>query len=107
MEYGGYGNKEVEEMGWSFPPLLDLDVGRHLVPKMRFLKYTLGGVRAATDDPTTTVVDAMPLSKLGRTMPRQEYLNSKLPKRSHMKNSVPCFVMALKTANIFTARILL
>jgi len=71
MEYGGYGDEEVEEMGRSFPPLLDLDVGRHLVPKMRFLKYTLGGVRGATDDPTTTVVDAIPLSELGRTVPPQ------------------------------------
>ena len=64
MEYRGYGDKEVEGMARSFPPLLELNVGRHLVPKMRFLKYTLGGVSAniSTND------NATPLSKRGQTV---------------------------------------
>ena len=32
----------VMQMSQNFPPLLELDVKRHLRPKMRFLKYTLG-----------------------------------------------------------------
>ncbi len=31
----------VKQMAKDFPPLLELDVKRHLRPKMRFLKYTL------------------------------------------------------------------
>lgn len=60
MEYGSFYTKKrnndhgevginnsvteemVERMSQEFPPLLELDVKRHLRPKMRFLKYTLG-----------------------------------------------------------------
>mmetsp|Transcript_17841 Transcript_17841/g.20612 ORF Transcript_17841/g.20612 Transcript_17841/m.20612 type:complete len:568 (-) Transcript_17841:88-1791(-) len=41
-EYGGYDEHTLEKMAKDFPPLLDLDVIRHLRPKLRFLKYTLG-----------------------------------------------------------------
>jgi ankyrin repeat protein len=40
-EQGGYSLDEVLEMNRTFPPLLDLDVQRHLQPKLLFLKYTL------------------------------------------------------------------
>lgn len=49
-EYGGYSDSELDAMSVNFPPLFDLDVRRHVQPKMRFLKYTLGGVNNALDD---------------------------------------------------------
>ena len=50
VQYGGYSHKDVDNMSRIFPPLLDLDVMRHLRPKMRFLKYTLGGVAEGVYD---------------------------------------------------------
>ena len=38
---GGYTDDEIDQLHKSFPPLLDLDVQRHLKPKLRFLKETL------------------------------------------------------------------
>lgn len=40
---GGYESSEVDEMIQRFPPLANLDVQRHLEPKLKFFKYTLGG----------------------------------------------------------------
>lgn len=37
-----YTPEEIFAMNQSFPPLLDLNVSRHLHPKMRFLKETMG-----------------------------------------------------------------
>jgi len=42
-EYAGYTNDEIDDMQKTFPPLLDLDVKRHLRPKLRFIKHTLEG----------------------------------------------------------------
>jgi ankyrin repeat protein len=36
-----YTSSEILEMNQTFPPLLDLDVARHLHPKVRFLQETL------------------------------------------------------------------
>ena len=36
-----YSESEVMEMNRTFPPLLDLDVSRHVHPKMRFLQETI------------------------------------------------------------------
>ena len=50
MEYGSFGTyhsvteDQIDSMSRQFPPLLELDVKRHLRPKLRFLKYTLGCV---------------------------------------------------------------
>jgi hypothetical protein len=37
-----YGKEKIFEMNRTFPPLLELDVSRHLHPKMRFLRETMG-----------------------------------------------------------------
>ena len=41
--YGGYSLEEIRDMHASFPPLFEIDVVRHLRPKMRFLKDCMGG----------------------------------------------------------------
>ena len=71
VQHGGYTNEEVEEMGLAFPPLLELDVMRHLWPKMRFLKHTLGGVsHSANAEKARTGGETMTsLSDLGRSVP--------------------------------------
>lgn len=38
----GFSPDQILEMNQTFPPLLELDVKRHLRPKLRFLKETLG-----------------------------------------------------------------
>lgn len=42
MHYGVYTKEQVYDMNATFPPLLDLDVRRHLWPKLRFLQETIG-----------------------------------------------------------------
>lgn len=37
-----YSPEHIEMMNTSFPPLLELNVSRHLYPKMRFLQRTMG-----------------------------------------------------------------
>jgi ankyrin repeat protein len=75
-DFGGYSDGEINEMSQKFPPLLDLDVMRHLRPKMRFLKYTLGGVVtvAAEHEYCTNL-----LSPLGRSVP-PHYFGARLEK---------------------------
>jgi hypothetical protein len=46
--HGGYSFQEIREMHRSFPPLFEIDVVRHLRPKMRFLKDCMGGGYNAT-----------------------------------------------------------
>jgi ankyrin repeat protein len=41
MQYGGYTYEQVYQMNKTFPPLLELDVRRHLWPKLRFLEETI------------------------------------------------------------------
>jgi ankyrin repeat protein len=41
--HGGYSLDEIHHLHKSFPPLLEIDVIRHLRPKMRFLKDCLDG----------------------------------------------------------------
>ncbi len=50
--HGGYTAEEINQLQKNFPPLLELNVVRHLRPKMRFLKYCLGGncIESASDD---------------------------------------------------------
>ena len=48
--HGGYSLQEIHEMHTAFPPLFEIDVMRHLRPKMRFLKDCMnGGVLSAGD----------------------------------------------------------
>ena len=76
VDLGGYSDEEIDEMSQKFPPLLDLDVMRHLRPKMRFLKYTLGGVvTAAAEHKDCTNL----LSPLGRSVP-PPYFGARLEK---------------------------
>jgi len=44
--HGGYTLDEIRRMHVKFPPLLEMDVARHLRPKMRFVKDCLGGATA-------------------------------------------------------------
>jgi ankyrin repeat protein len=44
VECGGYTEQQIDNMHKKFPPLLGLDVTRHLKPKMRFLKETMLGM---------------------------------------------------------------
>ena len=48
--YGGYSLEQIQSMTASFPVLLELDVRRHLHPKMRFLKETMLGMTLQNDD---------------------------------------------------------
>jgi hypothetical protein len=50
MEYGNLKKEQIQIMSSSFPPLLELDVKRHLRPKLRFLKYTLSMGHYGHDD---------------------------------------------------------
>ncbi|CAB9502929.1 Ankyrin Repeat [Seminavis robusta] len=52
MEAGGYTEQQIQEMQRRFPPLLQLDVPRHLKPKMKFLKHTILQItpRSSSDD---------------------------------------------------------
>ena len=38
----GYTPREIKQMNTTFPPLLELDVKRHVRPKLRFLTETIG-----------------------------------------------------------------
>lgn len=51
-KHGGYCLDEIREMHAAFPPLFEIDVKRHLRPKMRFLKYCLNGVDDALSNNT-------------------------------------------------------
>lgn len=42
VKFGGCTEKQVLKMNETFPPLLDLDVRRHLWPKLWFLQETIG-----------------------------------------------------------------
>ena len=42
VQCGGYTEERVYAMNETFPPLLDLNVRRHLWPKLRFLQETIG-----------------------------------------------------------------
>lgn len=67
--YGGYTLHEVSEMRAEFPPLLEMNVRRHLRPKMRFLKETLGGLSAGcTLDPALRA--QLPASYFGARLER-------------------------------------
>ena len=69
--WGGYSDDEIATMSQTFPPLLDLDVMRHLKPKMRFLKYTLGGVTSEDECEETMTQNGSRrlLSNLGKSVP--------------------------------------
>lgn len=71
-EYAGYSDIEIDRMSQSFPPLLDLDVKRHLRPKLRFVKYTLDGVSAEYD-----AFGRRYLSTVAKSIPPQ-YFGSRL-----------------------------
>lgn len=70
IQYGGYNPMELQSFSQSFPPLLELDVERHLKPKMRFLKYTLQG---GNDSDVKTEKEILTLSNLGKTIPPSYY----------------------------------
>ena len=48
--HGGYSAEEINQLQKDFPPMLELDVIRHLRPKMRFLKGCMGGSYIVEDD---------------------------------------------------------
>ena len=65
--HGGYSLHEIHQLHKTFPPLLDIDVARHLRPKMRFLKDCLGRCCVASTDSKSSmqVID----SKLKSVLP--------------------------------------
>ena len=76
--HGGYTLNEILDMHKTFPPLLEIDVIRHLRPKMRFLKDCLYGT---TSDQVlnSQLKDVLPAnfygSRLERTVaPRHAFL---------------------------------
>jgi ankyrin repeat protein len=50
MQAGGYTCHQIDELVTRFPPLLALDVQRHLMPKMRFLKETMLGMQPTSSE---------------------------------------------------------
>ena len=78
-EYAGFMDDEIDTMSDSFPPLLDLDVKRHLRPKLRFLKYTLQGGLAADSYSTSESKGPLILSKIAKGVPPQ-YFGSRMEK---------------------------
>lgn len=74
-EYAGYSDAEINDMQKSFPPLLDLDVTRHLRPKLRFIKYTLQG----NIKPIHNGKGPQPLSDAAKSIPPQ-YFGSRIEK---------------------------
>jgi len=74
-EYAGYSDEEIDKMEENFPPLLDLDVKRHLRPKLRFIKHTLeGNIR-----PRNYSQGPQPLSDVAKSIPPQ-YFGSRMEK---------------------------
>ena len=69
--HGGYSFREIQQMYARFPPLLEIDVIRHLRPKMRFLKDCLGGI-ASSDDQVldSQLKDILPASFFGSRLER-------------------------------------
>ena len=59
---GGFSDEEARQMIHDFPPLGNLDVERHLKPKMKFLKVTLSGAN-----------ESGLLSALGKKVPPQYF----------------------------------
>ena len=77
--HGGYNFEEIQSMHAIFPPLLEMDVLRHLRPKMRFLKDCLGGADAGGQGLNPQLKAILPAnffgSRLERTIaPRHAYL---------------------------------
>jgi ankyrin repeat protein len=73
-EYAGFDDEEIDSMSKTFPPLLDLDVKRHLRPKLRFIKYTLQGVSMEPN-----AIGPICLSDNAKSVPPQ-YYGSRLEK---------------------------
>lgn len=75
IQFGGYTTQQVLDMNATFPPLLDLNVRRHLWPKLRFLQESIG-VSMADDDGLVGVVPPQYFgARLERTIaPRHAFL---------------------------------
>jgi ankyrin repeat protein len=67
MQAGGYTSQQIDALKARFPPLLELDVQRHLMPKMRFLKETMLGMQ-----PTSSEQSPLP-ENVRQTMPPHYY----------------------------------
>ena len=69
---GGFSDDEVKQMAHNFPPLLSLDIERHLKPKMKFLKHTLGGgATSSYNKREDGVAKVNRLSQIGKGIPPQ------------------------------------
>ena len=72
MQHVGYSAEEIDLMNQTFPPLLGIDVDRHLRPKLRFLMETCG---ATTEEIRTRVAPQFFGSRLERIIaPRHAFL---------------------------------
>ncbi|KAL7453499.1 hypothetical protein ACHAWC_005164, partial [Mediolabrus comicus] len=73
--HGGYSLDEIHQLHKSFPPLLEIDVIRHLRPKMRFLKDCLDGcIVSSYPNPQSSVQTLDP--KLKAALPGSFYGSS-------------------------------
>jgi len=77
--HGGYALDEIDALRSRFPPLLEMDVVRHLRPKMRFLKGCMGGGHGSDQVLHPTLRASLPPgffgSRLERTVaPRHAFL---------------------------------
>ena len=69
--HGGYTDEQVDNLHELFPPLLGLDVTKHLVPKMRFLKETLLELENPYDDVLPkSIRDSLPPQYYGSRLER-------------------------------------
>lgn len=80
VQSGGFSDDEVKRFQDDFPPLLTLDIERHLKPKMKFLKYSLGGGSERGQ-----------LSTLGKSIPPQ-YFGTRLERTIAPRHA---FLMAM------------
>lgn len=83
LEYGNSVNMNLTEeminqMSQDFPPLLELDVKRHLRPKLRFLKYTLGYCNSVAEDTSSSSVSSQKTLTLSSIPP--QYFGARLEK---------------------------
>ena len=83
--HGGYTDQQIDNLHEGFPPLLDLDVPKHLIPKMRFLKETLLELPSATEVLPEDIRTSLPPQYYGSRLeriiaPRHAFLvHMKLP----------------------------
>lgn len=95
IQYGGYSSQEIKfASNEIFPPLLGLDIHRHLKVKMRFAKYTLGALNETSGQLTTRARNVIPWSYYGSRLetciaPRHAFLAFLSQSSNRKENRIP------------------